>query len=205
MANNHGLSWGTIVTFVVTAVAGVLWLDDRFDRLDDIDKSLEAITAKLAPPANKPSEDLVASSPVESPAPAEPVSSVEPAPELESCALWDADESTILVGQTVEGMLDESDDQLEDETYVDSWILPVCEDGPITIEMRSETLDSYLVLLSLPQGEIAADDDGGTGFDARVMADLETGLYIIAANTTASALFGDPTGSYTLSVRRGDG
>ena len=107
----------------------------------------------------------------------------------------------ILVGEARDGRLLETDQQLDDGTYFDEWLLPVCESGTITVEMTSEVLDSYLLLLPVSQhGEIGQDDDSGDGLDARLTVTVDPGFYIIGANT--SGLFGTRTGDYTLSVDR---
>lgn len=111
-----------------------------------------------------------------------------------------SDDQTIMVGQSVKGELSEDDTLLEDETYVDNWVLPVCESGRITVEMKSPTLDSFIFLLSLAQFEIVdTDDDSGDGVDAHLTADVSAGFYVVSANTWSSAL-GERTGPYTLSV-----
>ena len=56
----------------------------------------------------------------------------------ELCAEDATDENIILVGESIEGTLSESVERLDDETYFDAWVLPVCESGLITIEMMSE-------------------------------------------------------------------
>lgn len=109
----------------------------------------------------------------------------------------------ILVGQAVEGTLSETDQQLEDETYFDAWVLPICEPGTITVEMKSEVMDSYILMSSLSTWEyVGEDDDGGDELNARLTTDVEAGLYLIAANTSAIFIFGERTGDYTLSVQR---
>lgn len=112
-------------------------------------------------------------------------------------------DNLIGVGETVEGTLSEADEQFDDKTYVDAWVLLVCEPGTITIEMESEVLDSYIVLSSLSSlDNIGEDDDGGDGLDARLMVNVAPGVYLVAANTSAFGSLREGTGDYTLSVHR---
>ena len=107
----------------------------------------------------------------------------------------------ILVGQTRDGTLSEADQQLDDATYFDEWLLPVCESGTITVRMMSEDLDSYLLLVSVSRWEeIGRDDDGGEDLDARLTVVVDPGFYIIGANTSEPS--GVRTGDYRLSVER---
>ena len=67
--------------------------------------------------------------------------------------------------------------------------------------MSSETLNSFIFLLSLTQFEIIdTDDEGGDGLDARLAADVSAGLHAVGANTWSGAVEG--TEYYTLSVHR---
>ena len=208
MANNtqgghSGPNWGLIVTVIVALIGGTWALSGEFsdvdDRIDGVAKALEdsirAVRngiAKLNLPATKSEGEPITEAAFDDPLPGV----LE-----ELCAEDTSTENVILVGGVVTGTLDESDDRMDDETYFDSWILPVCEGGLITIEMTSDTLDPYLILSSVSElSPIADDDDGGVGFNARLTVDLDPGLYLIAANT-ASPLMGELTGSYMLSVR----
>jgi hypothetical protein len=113
------------------------------------------------------------------------------------------DRDLISVGETVTGTLSETDEQMEDGTYFDLWVLPICESGTVTVAMESEVLDSYILLVSLSLWEkIGEDDDGGDGLHARLTVDVDVGLYLIAANTSSFGAFGESTGDYALSVQR---
>ncbi|MXX56213.1 MAG: hypothetical protein F4106_07985 [Gemmatimonadetes bacterium] len=209
MGNNtrgahSGPNWGSIVTVVIALIAGTWALSEKFsgvdDRVDGVVKALEdsiravrSSVAKLEVPEAKSESESITE-----------VALDEPRPGVleELCRGDTSAEDLIRVGETVTGTLSRSDERMEDETYFDAWMLPVCVGGPTTIEMTSETLDAYLILSSLSDlSHIADDDDGGIGLNARLTVDLEAGLYLIAANT-ASSLIGELTGSYMLSVQR---
>ena len=201
---HSGPNWGAVVAVVIALIAGTWALSEKFSEVDErIDKVVNALedsirairsgVAKLNVPATKSENEPLTEDGRPLPLPG----GLE-----ELCAGDTTDENIILVGESVGGTLSEADERMDDETYFDAWLLPVCEGGLITIEMMSETLDSYLILSSLAElSQIAEDDDSGIDFNARLTADLDTGLYLIAANT-ASPLIGEFTGSYILSVRQ---
>lgn len=205
-AGGHtGPFWGAITAVGVALVAGTWALAEKFSGLEDlinsevrsVEDSIRALRAsivKVDVPETK-SEDAALTEPT--------VMGDASTTALDDlCAGGTTDPNLIRVGETEEGTLTEDDERLDDETYFDLWMLPVCTVGrtTIVIEMTSETLDSYLILSSLPElRHVADDDDGGIWLDARVEADLDRGLYLIAANT-ASALLAQPTGSYRLTV-----
>ena len=92
-------------------------------------------------------------------------------------ATRDPDVPIIAIGQTVNGELSEADERLDDDTYVDYWLFPVCEAGQVTVEMKSDTLDSFVFLISLATLDIVqVDDDSGDGLDARLTADVSPGV-----------------------------
>ena len=205
--SGHVANWIMVVIAAVVAVVSAFnYLSENFSeidkritdlaiRLDSVRTEAEKLELRLDSTASKPVE---VASPGTSP-------SIDRIADI--CAAGTADDDIILVGQTVDGELSESDMQLEDDgTYIDTWILLICEPGPITIAMTSDDLDSYVALLSVTSASIIAeDDDGGggrRGRDARVTSDLDRGLYIIVANTaTASPILGRLTGRYSLSVQ----
>jgi hypothetical protein len=63
--------------------------------------------------------------------------------------------------------------------------------------MRSNTVDSFLWLLTEDYDEITNDDDGGGNLDARIVRNLGRGCYLVEATT-----FPGETGGYTLTVQR---
>jgi len=69
--------------------------------------------------------------------------------------------------------------------------------GRYIIEMTAPEVDSYLRLYRGNE-EIAQDDDGGTGTNARIDAELSRGSYIIEASSYSN----DESGSYQIEVNR---
>jgi len=192
---------------VVALVAGTWAVSEKFsdvkedlrnavEPLNDSIRALRASIVKLDASANKSEEATLTESAITSnPSPAS-------TPLTDLCTENATDDNTVVVGQTVVDSLSQTDDQMEDETYFDTWILPVCEGGQIVIEMTSEELDPFLILYSFPElNQLAEDDDGGTGLNARMTADLDMGIYVIVVNT-ASVLVGQRTGRYTLRIQR---
>ena len=105
------------------------------------------------------------------------------------------------LGQTVTGVLSSYDNALTDGSYYDDWILEIPRSGTIAIDMVSETVDSYVMLMRGWRGGpvwdgIASDDDGGSGLDAFLTASVQPGTYTITANSYDS---GD-LGRYWLSL-----
>ena len=94
-----------------------------------------------------------------------------------------------------------------DTSFADEYRITLNSMGTLTINMRSASIDSFLLLLnrstSCSGGCTAAeamlitfdDDTGGgvNGFDALISMDLAAGTYIIVANSILPE-----TGSYTL-------
>ncbi|MFB6142300.1 MAG: PPC domain-containing protein [Halorientalis sp.] len=111
------------------------------------------------------------------------------------------DLTSISYGETAEGYIDDGDGR--DPEY-DDLAEPVTFSGnagdAVTISMRSETVDTFL-LLSGPDGTtVAENDDGGSGLNSEITTTLpESGTYTIWAGSYS----GDATGPYTLSLEEG--
>jgi hypothetical protein len=106
----------------------------------------------------------------------------------------------IALGQTVSGRLDETDAVLEsDETFYDTWTLTGRKGQRIQIDMRSDSLDSFLSFGRMENGEFSSlktDDDGGGELHSKLVITLpDDGQYVIRANEV-----GAKTGAYTLAV-----
>ena len=69
--------------------------------------------------------------------------------------------------------------------------LEVRDAGEVTIELSSETTDTYLILLDEAGEVIAEDDDGGSGTDSRIVRQLAVGAYIVEATTYSAGQAGD--------------
>ena len=104
-------------------------------------------------------------------------------------------------------MASDLDPASADTSFADEYRLTLSAPVLITITMRSNTLDSFLILLgrsttcapgcTLAQSMfITSDDDSGigvTGLDAQIVFPLNAGSYMIVANSIFPG-----TGSYTL-------
>jgi len=90
------------------------------------------------------------------------------------------------------------DERLPDGSYFQVYTLAGQAGQKIIIEMQSQQIDPYLVLFDANGKQIAEDDDGGGGKNARIQVTLPvTGNYTLYANSYE----GGKIGSYTLSAR----
>ncbi|HEX8070329.1 MAG TPA: DUF4214 domain-containing protein, partial [Pyrinomonadaceae bacterium] len=112
-------------------------------------------------------------------------------------------------GQTVNGVLDTNDCALQDGSRYDAYSFTATAGQQVSILMSSATVngtsgvqDPYLLLLAPDGTDIAEDDNGGGGVNARIPAGggvavlPQTGTYTIYANTTAAG----QTGGYSLTL-----
>jgi hypothetical protein len=104
-------------------------------------------------------------------------------------------------------MLSDLDPTSGDTSFADEYRLTLSSPATMTITMRSNTLDSFLLLLgrsttcasgcTLAQSMfITSDDDSGvgtTGFDSQIIIALNAGSYMIVANSIFAG-----SGNYTL-------
>lgn len=110
----------------------------------------------------------------------------------------------ISVGQTINGTLSNSDCQLSDNSFFDSYTFNGTAGQQIAVEMSSLAFDTFLFLLG-PNGLVVDDDDGGDGFNSRIPAISgfftlpSTGNYTILANSFAPTT----TGNYSVSLLPG--
>lgn len=98
----------------------------------------------------------------------------------------------------VQGQLSSTDPPLEsDGTYYDAWTFDGRAGEQVTLTMRSEEFDTYLIVGIGSPGDLellGEDDDGGGGTDSQVMVRLpEDGTYTVLANSYEIA-----EGAYTL-------
>ena len=108
--------------------------------------------------------------------------------------------SQLQSGQTASGELSADDPMLSaDGTHYDLWLYEGSKGEEVTVTMRSEDLDAYLIagFGSLSDfSTLSEDDDSGGDLDAEIVITLpEDGMYTILANSYEAE-----TGSYTLSV-----
>lgn len=104
--------------------------------------------------------------------------------------------SPIAVGESVDGALSAGDCPRAGGAYQDAFALVVETEAVLRLDLTSQAFDAYLILRDEAGGEIASDDDGGSGFDARIERTLSAGTYVIAASSFGPGA----TGPYTLSV-----
>lgn len=103
----------------------------------------------------------------------------------------------IMPGQVISGRLTTSDFLRSDGSYADAYVYRGRAGERLTVVMRSQDLDAWVVV-DEPDGPFReTDDDGAGGTDSRLTITLpRTGTYLIVANSV-----GDPkTGRYTLQI-----
>ncbi|MBE9118193.1 trypsin-like peptidase domain-containing protein [Lusitaniella coriacea LEGE 07157] len=106
-----------------------------------------------------------------------------------------------LNGAIVRGALTREDNVLRtDNSFFDIYSFEGRRGHRVDLQMNSQEVDSYLILVD-PNGEqIAQDDDSGGGNNARIVATLpRDGTYLAIANTYESG----QSGRYTLQARLG--
>lgn len=106
-----------------------------------------------------------------------------------------SDDPVLAIGGSVSGSLETSDPQLADDTFYDSYSLPVEESQNIVLRMTSAELDAFVYLLDAAERPIELNNDGGGGTDAEIRRRLERGCYVVYANSLTPE-----TGAYTVSV-----
>ncbi len=111
----------------------------------------------------------------------------------------------IEVGQTQQGSLSRNDIALDsDSTYAQAWTIQGRANQTITIDLESDTFDSYLFLRGpgISSGRDFQDDDSGGNCHARLTATFpQAGEYEIVVNTAGGEHY--VTGAFTLSVTSG--
>jgi hypothetical protein len=75
-------------------------------------------------------------------------------------------------------------------------VLTLAAPTPVRIDLTSEEFDAYLLVTDDAGNVVAEDDDGGDGFNSRIVATLPAGTYTVWANTFGPG----ETGPYQLSV-----
>ena len=87
----------------------------------------------------------------------------------------------------------------DDGPHYDVWSVTARAGQRLVIDMDSEDVDAYLVVLRDDGNEVPRDDDGGGDLNARVEFEVPaTGRYTILA----ASLFSETTGRYTIRVER---
>lgn len=105
---------------------------------------------------------------------------------------------SINLNATVRGQLNQSSNVLPDGSYFNPYIFEGEAGQQITIEMSSQDIDPYLILISSEDEDFYLEDDDSAGnYNARLTATLPiTGTYVILANSYAGGELGD----YELSL-----
>ena len=111
-----------------------------------------------------------------------------------------AERRTLRVGETVTGTLAETDAEMEDEeTFYDTYVVQAAPGQRLRIDMRADSMDSYLSVGTERGGdfeELDSDDDGGGDLHARVSFTApDDGPVVVRARALGLGL-----GDYTLSV-----
>ena len=105
----------------------------------------------------------------------------------------------IVPGELTRGSLDAGDPRLQDDTFFDDWVFEGRRGETVVVSMESRAFDAFVFLGTLRYGsfqEVARDDDGGNGTDARLEVRLpEDGTYVVRATSLRVA-----SGPYTLSL-----
>lgn len=119
-----------------------------------------------------------------------------------SCAALPlAAQTTVRVGQTVTGTLADGDPRMENGAFYDTYVIRGQPGQRVVVRMQSAMFDAYLRWgYEAEDGvwdEIAYDDDGGEGTDARMLVVLnDQGRYELRA----TAFGEDDEGAYELSL-----
>jgi serine protease Do len=108
-------------------------------------------------------------------------------------------EKLALNGPAISGKLtDKSSFLAEDNSFFDLYSFEGKAGQQITIEMKSQEIDPYLILLGPNQRGIAQDDDGAGSKNARITVKLPAdGTYTLAANSYEPRKLG----AYTLELK----
>ncbi|HEX8244883.1 MAG TPA: pre-peptidase C-terminal domain-containing protein, partial [Longimicrobium sp.] len=106
----------------------------------------------------------------------------------------------ITTGQRLNGRLTTGDFMRPDGSYADAYVYNGRAGERITVTLRSNAFDAWLVVTD-PRGELREHDDDGAGdLDSQLTLTLpRTGPYLIVANSVAEGA----TGQYSLSVESG--
>lgn len=109
----------------------------------------------------------------------------------------------IQFGETLRGSITASSPLLDDQTPYEPFVFDGEAGQRIAIDMTAEDFDSYLILRREGSDvELKSNDDGGEGFNARLIYTLpSTGRYQILANTVIASARGD----FTVSLNEAEG
>lgn len=100
---------------------------------------------------------------------------------------------------TTQGSLFINSCQYSDDTFADVYRVQAVNAGTLDVEMDSDSVDSYLILMDGDGNVIAFDDDSGGGNNARITLPVDVGTYYLVAKPFTSQ--GYVVGPYVLVVR----
>lgn len=117
-------------------------------------------------------------------------------------SLGSGDQRHIVIGQTEMSSIDPADGLIGDNN-TEQWFFLVCKGREFTIDVVSAEIDPIVVLLrdhGVDNSDfITSDNDSGDGFNARIVMDLELGVYRVGVWSDETVR--QPFGSYMISVR----
>jgi hypothetical protein len=99
-------------------------------------------------------------------------------------------------GTSASGTLDTTDCVDADGRYRDLWNFGLDAETAVQLDMKSASFDAFLILEDSLGNEVARNDDGGAGSDARLSVTLQAGSYRVVATSFAPWT----TGDYSLSA-----
>ena len=106
----------------------------------------------------------------------------------------------LTAGRAFTGRIEPTDRVRWGHAYYEEWTLSATSGQRVVITMESEDFDPYLIVLSDDGTQVASDDDGGDGLNARLeFRALATARYTILASTAAEG----ETGSYEIRLEAG--
>ncbi|WP_052050114.1 trypsin-like peptidase domain-containing protein [Leptolyngbya sp. KIOST-1] len=109
----------------------------------------------------------------------------------------------LALGAVVQGQLNDSSNVLPDGSFYNPYRFEGRAGQTVTIDMSSQEVDSYLILLAPDRDDFSIqDDDSGGNLNARISVQLPyTGSYLILANTVSQG----ESGRYQLRLSQGGG
>lgn len=100
-------------------------------------------------------------------------------------------QSTIAMNSEVSSTLSRNDARLQDGSVYQGWSFYGTQGQLVQVDVMSTAFDAFCILQGPAGNEIARDDDGGDGLNARVSVALPvTGTYRIIANTLRKGSYG---------------
>jgi hypothetical protein len=102
----------------------------------------------------------------------------------------------LLLGEPAKGALEHTDCTRANRAYRDAWTFELDAEEVVRIDLHADAFDPLLVLLDESGAEVAVDDDGGPGLNARIERALVPGVYVVLATSFRAG----EVGAYTLTA-----